>query len=89
MASPTPFNTRLGIRDVNSEPMLYMTVLEVLMASNTRGFAGMRISWPYGLMYHIRLIREGKSSSCSFEKLIAGRLSAGKLPGKLASSILS
>src|SRR5271155_1808072 len=37
-------------------------------------------------MYHIRSIRAGRSSSCSFENLMFRVLRVGRLPGRLASS---
>lgn len=40
-------------------------------------------------MYQSLSMRAGKSSSCSFEKFIAGRRREGKLPGRFASSTLS
>ena len=40
-------------------------------------------------MYHSLSMREGRSSSCNFEKFMAGRRREGSEPGRFASSTLS
>lgn len=55
----------------------------------TRGLMGNLISWPYGLMYHSRAMRAGRSSSSVLEKSMAGLRRDGKEPGRFASSTLS
>lgn len=58
-------------------------------AARTRGFALSRISAPYGLMYQMRDIREGRSEMRDLEKEMFWRRSVGWVPGGLASSMAS
>lgn len=89
-AAPTPRRISEGMMDVYSEPMLYTTAWQSsLMADTTFGFAGGRISWPYGLMYQMRSMREGRSSSSVLLKMMFCLRRVGKDPGRLASSTKS
>jgi len=69
--------------------MLYMMAWASAIAARTVGLAAMRISWPYGLMYHSRSMREGSSSSSALEKVMYCFRSVGRDPGRLASSMRS
>ncbi len=66
-----------------------MTALALSILSSTFGFAAGRISWPYGLMYHIRSMRDGRSEVCVLAKVMYCFRSVGREPGRLASSIWS
>lgn len=66
-----------------------MTVLASSMLSRTFGLGFGRISWPKGLMYHKRSMREGKSSVCVLAKEMYCLRRVGREPGRLASSIWS
>ena len=63
-----------------------MATSAFLMASRTLGFGDGCISWPYGLMYQIRWMREGRSSEVDLEKRMFGVRRVGRVPGMLASS---
>lgn len=59
------------------------------MASSAAVLGAGRISCPYGLMYHILSMREGRSAVCSFAKSMYCLRKDGREPGRLASSTRS
>ena len=65
-----------------------MTASAASIASTALGLGRGRISWPYGLMYQIRLMRAGSGSSDSLEKAMLGWRRVERDPGRLASSIV-
>lgn len=69
--------------------MLNTTAPASCNAPTTLGFAGGRISCPYGLIYQILSIRLANSGSLSFSNTIFLDFRLGWDPGKLASSTSS